>query len=89
MSRWVTFYYDLLREHVWDLKIHKDRETALKYFNAHYRSYFELNTRFKANKLPASYGYPFRKYWGISAQAFKKKFGISADEALKINGGGT
>ncbi len=88
MSRWVTFYYDMLREHVLDLKIHEDREKALEYFNKHCKSYFELNTRFKADKLPASYGYPLRKYWGISAQAFKKKFGISADEALKIANGG-
>jgi hypothetical protein len=46
-----------------------------------------LNTRFKADKLPASYGYPLRKYWGISAPAFKKEFGISVDEALKISKG--
>ena len=42
-----------------------------------------------ADKLPASYGYPLRKYWGISAPAFKKKFGISVDEALKISKGET
>ena len=83
MSRWVTFYYDLLRDHVSDLKIHEDRETALKYFNRHCKSHFELNTRFKADKLPASYGYPFRKYFGISAIQFKKEFGISVDEAYR------
>lgn len=27
--RYVTFYYDLLSDHVSDLKVHKDKETAL------------------------------------------------------------
>lgn len=84
MSRWVTFHYDMLQEHISDLMVHPDRETALKHFNQHCKSHFQLNTRFKADKLPASYGYPLRKYWGISAQAFKEKFGISVDEALKL-----
>lgn len=84
MSRWVTFHYDMLRKHVSDLTVHPDRETALKYFNQHCKSYYQLNTRFKADKLPASYGYPLRRYWGISASAFKKAFGISVDEAVKI-----
>lgn len=83
MSRWVTFYYDLLHHHVADLKIHEDREKALEYFNINCRHYFEVNTGFKADRLPASYGYPFRKYCSISAQAFKKEFGISVDEAYK------
>lgn len=89
MSRWVTFHYDMIREHVSDLKVHPDKETALKFFNQHCKSYFQLNIRFKADKLPASYGYPLRKYWGISAPAFKKEFGISVDEALKISKGET
>lgn len=84
MSRWVTFHYDKIREHVSDLKVHPDKETALKYFNSNCNRYFELNTRFKADKLPASYGYPLRRYWGISAQAFKKNFKISVDEAVKL-----
>lgn len=89
MSRWVTFYYDQIRDYVSDLKIHPDRETALKYFNQHCKSYFQLNTKFKADKLPASYGYALRRYWGISAPAFKKTFEISVDEALKISKGET
>ena len=83
MSRWVTFYYDMLHEHVSDLKIHDNREVALKYFNKHCKDYFEINTPFKADKLPASYGFLFRKYFGISAIQFKKKFGISVDEAYR------
>ena len=84
MSRWVTFHYDRIQEHISDLNVHPDRETALKYFNQQCKSHFQLNTRFRADKLPASYGYPLRKYWGISALAFKKQFGISVDEALKL-----
>ncbi len=81
--RWVTFYYDSLRAHAHDLAVHKDKETDLKYFNTHCRDYFQLNVRWKADKLPATYGYPMRKYYGISAGAFKKMFGVSVDEALK------
>lgn len=89
MSRWVTFHYDIIREHVSDLKVHPDKETALKYFNSNCNRHFELNTKFKADKLPASYGYPLRRYWGISASAFKKMFEISVDEALKLAKGET
>ena len=56
----------------------------MKYFNKDYKNYFQLNVGFKADKLPASYGYPFRKYYGISTISFKKRFGISANEALAI-----
>lgn len=82
--RYVTFYYDLLRENVSDLKIHEDKEKALKHFNSECNKWFELNTKFKAEKLPATYGYPLRKYYGISARTFKKMFGISVDEAMEI-----
>ena len=30
--RYVTFYYDLLRDHVSDLKVHEDKEKALRLF---------------------------------------------------------
>lgn len=82
--RYVTFYYDLLRKQVSDLKIHKDKETALKHFNSECYKWFELGTKFKADKLPATYGYPMRKYYGISARAFKQMFDISIDEAMSI-----
>lgn len=81
--RYVTFYFDALHQHASDLEIHADKETALKFFNKNCKKYFRLNTGWKADKLPASYGYPLRKYWGISASAFKKMFEISVDEALE------
>lgn len=87
MCRWVTFHYDSIIGYVSDLKIHPNKETALKYFNQNCKRYFQLNTRFKADDLPASYGYPLRKYFGISAIAFKKEFGISIDEAMKLSRG--
>lgn len=82
--RYVTFHYDLLRNHISDLKVHEDKEKALKHFNSECYKWFELGTKFKANKLPAAYGYPMRKYYGVSARAFKKRFGISVDEAMEI-----
>lgn len=85
--RWVTFYYNLVSDKVSDLTVHENKETALKYFNTHCRNYFQLNMRWKADKLPATYGYPMRKYCGISATAFKKRFGISVDEAIEITQG--
>lgn len=83
MSRWATFYYDVIRNSVHDLRVHESEDTALKYFNVHCKDYFQVNISFKAKTLPATYGFPFRKYVGISAQEFKKEFGISIDEALK------
>lgn len=81
--RWVTFHYNVLTERVSALKVHGSKEEALKYFNSTLKGFFEINTNFKAKKLPATYGYAWRKYCGISARAFKKEFGISVDEALK------
>lgn len=81
--RWVTFHYNLITEQVSALKVHENKEIALKHFNTNCKNYFQLNTSFKADKLPATYGYPMRKYCGISAMAFKKVFGVSVDEALK------
>ena len=81
--RYATFYYDLMRENISDLKIHENREEALTYFNSQCHRLFELNTKFKATKLPAAYGYSFRKYYGVSARTFRKMFGISIDEAME------
>lgn len=84
MSRWVTFYYDVIRNKVSDLKGHKTKDEALIWFNNNCKSYFQANTNFKADKLPATYGYPMRKYCGVSAQSFKRMFNITVDEALQI-----
>ena len=82
--RYVTFYYDLMNERVSALKVHQTKESALKYFNQHCHGFFKINTKFKADKLPATYGYPLRKYCGVSAIAFRKMFEIGIDEALKL-----
>lgn len=80
--RYVTFYYDLLHDHVSDLKVHENKEVALKHFNTNCKNYFQLNSQFKADRLPVSYGYPHRKYYGVSARTFKKMFDVSVDEAI-------
>lgn len=81
--RWVTFYYSVLNDSVSDLKVHSNKEEALKYFNKHCKQYFPINSQFKVDKLPATYGYPLRKYCGISARAFKEQFDCTVDQALK------
>ena len=78
--RWVTFYYNVMIDTLTDVKVHNNKEDALKYFNKHCNQYFQLNTRFKTDKLPAVYGYPMRKYCGISARQFKKEFNRDIDE---------
>ncbi len=82
--RYVTFYYDMLHQQAYDLEIHADKETALKFFNKNCKKYFELNTGWKADKLPASYGYSMRRFVGMSAKAFRKEFGITIDEAKAL-----
>lgn len=82
--RWVTFHYNAVTEKITALKVHENKETALKWFNDDMKDFFEVNINFKAKALPATYGYALRKYCGISARAFKKEFGISVDEALEI-----
>jgi len=82
--RYVTFYYDMINRTACDLEIHADKETALRFFNKNCKRYFELSTGWKADKLPASYGYPMRKFFGMSAIAFRKKFGITINEAKAL-----
>ena len=84
MSRWVTYYHEVLTDRVSELTVHATKEDALKHFNDNCQNHFALNTRFKADKLPAHYGFAFRQYCGVSATTFKKLFGVSVDEALKI-----
>ena len=84
--RYVTFYFDALHQHASDLEIHADKETALKFFNKNCKKYFGVNTGWKADKLPASYGYPLRRFIGMSATTFRKEFGITIDKAKELQG---
>ena len=81
--RWVTFHYNIMDNQIADFQIHPDKQTALKYFNKNCNRWFGTNTKCKAEKLPATYGFFHRKYYGISARAFKQMFEISIDEALE------
>ena len=79
MSKWVTFQWHIIYG-INDLTIHTDKEIALKYFNANCNKYIELNTRFKAKTLPASYGYATRKFIGMSKPMFEKNYGKIAEQ---------
>jgi len=72
MSRWVTFYEDAFRG-IFDYTEHPDRETATKYFKKNYMRYFEMAQKIPVIKLPMRYGYPFRAFYGMSLQAFRKR----------------
>lgn len=42
--RWVTYYEDVMMDgKVADIVVHKDKESATKYFKSHCRDYFQLN----------------------------------------------
>lgn len=72
MAKWVTFYYDLMSG-IHDLVEHKNKEDATEYFKKHYRGHFQLNRSIKI-ELPMSYGYPHRKYIGMSKRKFENEF---------------
>ena len=56
-----------------DVVIHKDKESATKYFKAHYRNYFQLNPKYIEVKLPMRYRFPFRAFYGVSLLEFKRR----------------
>ena len=82
MRGWVIFHYDMICDKVSGLEFYKTKEEALKHFNIECKRWFEVNTKFKADNLPASYGYPMRKFYGMSTIAFKKMFGIGVEEVM-------
>ena len=72
--RWATYYENVMMGgKVADIVIHKDKESATKYFKAHYRDYFQLNHNNIKIKLPMSYGFAFRSFNGVSLSTFKRK----------------
>lgn len=73
MAKWVTFYDDIFNG-VSDLKVHDNKEAATTYFKRVYRSFFQLSTKIDI-KLPMSYGYPHRKFRGMSKRMFEKNYG--------------
>ena len=74
MAKWVTFYYDVMSDKVYDFVEHKDKASATKHFKKHYKDYFQLATDTQI-ELPMTYGFPFRKYAGITLRSFEKQFG--------------
>lgn len=81
MSRWVTFYEDVVNG-ISDIKVHKNKVEATKYFKNNYKNYFQLATDIKVY-LPMSFGYCHRRFCGISKYAFEKAFEIKLEEVEK------
>lgn len=71
MGKWVTFYESIFSG-IQDYVEHPDKETAEKYFKAHYRYYFQIAPATQV-KLPMAYGFYHRKYYGMSLRMFKKR----------------
>lgn len=83
--RWVTYYeHVMMQGKVADIVIHKDKESATKYFKSHYKNYFQLNPKHLKVELPMNYGLGFRSFNGVSLLTFKrimmKRLGISEKE---------
>lgn len=71
--RWVTFYKDHLQDRIIDYQEHKDKATAERYFRANYRKYFSIAPKVVV-RLPMSYGFPLRKFYGVSIREFHKYY---------------
>ena len=73
--RWVTYYeHVMMGGKVADIVVHKDKESATKYFKSHCRDYFQLNpSQYLKVKLPMRYGFPFRAFYGVSLLTFKRR----------------
>ena len=73
--RWVTYFEDvmIMDGKVADIVIHKNKESATKYFKVHYRDYFKLNPKYMQVKLPMRYVFPFRAFYGVSLLTFKRR----------------
>ncbi len=71
--RWVTYYENIMMgDKVADIVIHKDKESATRYFKEHYRDYFQLNHKYINVKPPMRYGFPSRAFYGVSLLTFKR-----------------
>ena len=77
MAKWVTFYEDMFNG-ISDLVVHENKEVATKYFQKNYRNYFQLSSKVNI-ELPMSYGYPTRKFKGMTKSMFEKNYGNIID----------
>ena len=69
-GKWVTFLASMFNG-IQDYVEHPDKETATRYFEAHYRDYFQIAPAIQV-KLPLAYGFPYRKFCGLSLRRFQK-----------------
>ncbi len=74
--KWVTFYYDVMQNKIYDLVEHKDKVAATEYFKKHYKDYSQLQTEIKVKLPMVVYGFPLsRQYIGMTLCSFKKRYG--------------
>lgn len=83
MAKWVTFYYNVLMSQIQDYKEHKNRKDAEEYYLANYKKYFELNKDIKDDfELPYVYGFPTRKFCGMTKYKFNKTFNMEVENEV-------
>lgn len=73
--RYVTFYWSILRG-VEDLEVHKDKDTATRFYRRNCRLYFQNNTiDTRSVQLPFRYGFAHRAFFGMSIRQYNKYYG--------------
>ena len=88
MSKWVTFYHGLFCSDK-DFRVHKDKQTAEKFYRVHITDYMRIEPHQKI-RLPMCIGIWSGSFIGISAIRFKKDYGdkyeIVNDEVVEREG---
>ena len=78
--KWVTFYHDLMKNEVSDLKVHNDKESALRYFNETGSKYFKMFIPLAINVLPNWCGSKIHRYYIVTAKEYEEAFDCSLGE---------
>lgn len=75
MANWVTFYWSMMGG-IEDVVEHRNKENAKEYFQKHCLDYFQKPPGFnkKQISLPYSFGFPHRKFYGMTKYKFQKLF---------------
>ncbi len=88
MSKWVTFYSGLFCGEK-DFVVHKDKQTAERFYKAHVTDYMRIRPQQKI-RLPICMSIWRGSFIGISAIRFKKDYGdkyeILNDEVVEQEG---
>ena len=88
MSKWVTFYRGLFCGNK-DFRVHKDKQTAEKFYRAHITDYMRIKPHQKI-RLPICVSIWSGSFVGMSIIKFKKLYGtkyeIVNDEIVEMEG---